>query len=932
MRNKRITNKEFYKNLITNYIFITPLSYKNCLTKAFLINNIFHNNKKNQFYHSQQICKLASKLIVKLEINTDESYKIALEKLCKHYKLNAEVYYLYEEVCEQKEFNYGFENSIKLLFESTHAILILNKQFENDKRLSMIDKEMIWNINENKTQRIKKKDFKTIEMKNDEKFNKFYDLAQKINNKLTIDKQLIMSNYKDLITIKNELNKTANEEQKKSIEKFNFFDTEYDLLTFDIESFNVKKIIDEVEKTQRQTYLIGCWNEKYEYFYFEDFKKFLDDIHLNFKNQIFIAHNLKFDVAEIYKYCSNLRNFNVSIRNNKLYLIEFEITNKKKETKKIKFIDSMNFFNCSLEVLTKNNYKYYKQFESYTNIKNIEEIKNMDDVKANFFELQKYNMLDCFWLMEAMQIFRNNLKKNYKFDVFLNCISAWGMGRKIYYNNYYENNIDCLWYKLNKKILPTYFGGRNEAFYIGTINKNILKLDINWSYPARMVDSLIPWIYKQTIKNINYNKNLFGFVKVIIKSNFNNNWLNKVIPVVGIHDNGKLIFPIFEEYTKVKIFSEELHYILENNYYELKDNKILTYYEFEGTRCFEHFITDIYNKRLQAKKEYNEAYWDMLKVIMNSSYGCFGIKNESTNSIIGNNKQLLYYLLQGNLKNYEYLDTKKEDDINNVFLEFTKLTNYKFQNIAVASAITSYARLFLHKTMQKITDMGYNVFYCDTDSIFTDIPKNELLDENKKWITSIIVDPNILGAWKIENEIEDKSCEIYGLKMYSYIDPKKTKKIKKYNYNYVDLKNGLFTLKFESEIKKIGDEDIECNIGYREEIEQPNIINLTMKGHKNIKKLNDNQIQDKIDELNYKGINIDKHDNYWFKCNIKDIIKGGNVEYKESNKLIQKKYFKGEVLPNGIIIPFTHGHIKTVSEKIIEKLEKIKNYVNWIKF
>lgn len=436
--------------------------------------------------------------------------------------------------------------------------------------------------------------------------------------------------------------------------------------------------------------------------------------------------------------------------------------------------------------------------------------------------------------MESMQIFRKNNKKTYNFDVFLNCISAWGLSRKIFYNFYYEKNIHCLWYKLNKKILPSYFGGRNECFYIGRVNDDLLKLDINWSYPAQMVKQKIPSLYIGTKKNISYNKNLFGFVKVFIKSKFNNKW--KIIPTVGIHVNNKLIFPVIEEYKKVVIFSEELHYIISNNYYELKENKIKTFYEFEGTYCFKEFINDIYNKRLQAKKDENLAYDNMLKTIMNSSYGCFGIKNESTNSILGSNKNLLYYLLQGTLKNFEYLEWTDQEK--NVFLEFTKLTNFKFQNLAVASSITSYARLYLHETMQKIRDLGYIVYYCDTDSIFTNITKNILLNN-----TDIKIDSVTLGAWKIENEIKKNNCEIYGLKMYWYKeDNNKILYKNKYNYSVEEIKinddenNKKFILDFKKEIKNINKEDIEFNNDYEKEIINKNKYSLTLKGHKNIKK------------------------------------------------------------------------------------------------
>jgi len=76
--------------------------------------------------------------------------------------------------------------------------------------------------------------------------------------------------------------------------------------------------------------------EKYEFAEFKTFDQFLNnyletfqekDREGNYKMLIIYAHNLKFDIAEIYSHMGYLKYFRLSHRNGRLYSISF--TNKK---------------------------------------------------------------------------------------------------------------------------------------------------------------------------------------------------------------------------------------------------------------------------------------------------------------------------------------------------------------------------------------------------------------------------------------------------------------------------------------------------------------------------------------------------------------------------------------------------------------------------
>ena len=57
-------------------------------------------------------------------------------------------------------------------------------------------------------------------------------------------------------------------------------------------------------------------------------------------------------------------------------------------------------------------------------------------------------------------------------------------------------------------------------------------------------------------------------------------------------------------------------------------------------------------------------------------------------------------------------------------LSTRKYNNKRFKDvsIATASAVTSYARIFMNKTKLMLRDQGINVFYSDTDSLITNKP------------------------------------------------------------------------------------------------------------------------------------------------------------------------------------------------------------------
>lgn len=114
------------------------------------------------------------------------------------------------------------------------------------------------------------------------------------------------------------------------------------------------------------------------------------------------------------------------------------------------------------------------------------------------------------------------------------------------------------------------------------------------------------------------------------------------------------------------------------------------------------------------------------KLLMNSLYGRFAMSDIFENHIIIDMKDLDDVLLKYNVADWLPLDHHKVliSYTNDDEQEHKLLENYSTANIsiAIASAITGYARIFMSQ-FKNSTD--FNLFYSDTDSIIIDKPLQE---------------------------------------------------------------------------------------------------------------------------------------------------------------------------------------------------------------
>jgi len=276
---------------------------------------------------------------------------------------------------------------------------------------------------------------------------------------------------------------------------------------------------------------------------------------------------------------------------------------------------------------------------------------------------------------------------------------------------------------LDRFVRKSYQGGRTEIFNMVYDNekKPLYCYDVNSLYPTVMRDSDFPSKPKFSTNEFLPDEMGFYHCRVFAPEIH--------IPILGakckvIFDNGiyKKVDSMSElEISKIKkkeiidqfLFpvgefsgywtTNELNYAIKNGY------KILEIYQgvvFENDgKIFKNYVNYFYNKRKNSKTETDKI---ICKLLLNSLYGRFGMDTE---------KDQLH--LEKHCIGETYHSTIKTPSGNEVIFCTSKEEIRTFTNVAVASYVTSYARILMHKILVK--DAKNKVWYMDTDSVFTTV-------------------------------------------------------------------------------------------------------------------------------------------------------------------------------------------------------------------
>lgn len=435
-----------------------------------------------------------------------------------------------------------------------------------------------------------------------------------------------------------------------------------------------------------------------------------------YKKKIIFAHNAQFDLltifGNIFKYVDNKAIFNnkfISARYNGFI-----------------FADSYNILPSSVKAIG--------------NTMNIEKLNN-DKIRSGHLTKKNITKQDINYCIRDCEIVYKALVKIFT-EIGSVKITLSSLSFYKFRSDFLKKNL--LYSELVYEFFKSYYGGRTEAFKIGSCNGAVY--DINSLYPFVMSDMKFPNpLHLKKLEHVNINSFYFylkyyeGLACITVK---HNNFDIGFLP----YKDKKLFFPVGIFKTVVNF--NEIRTALQYNYIEIISIDYIIFSEPEKT-IFNSFVDYYYTKRTGSNNEL-ERY--IYKIILNSLYGRFGMRKKYLSQYFETipDKLLIEYGIKHIWYKCEILNKEVSDCLLTIRNPQTK---YTFNSIPLYSSyITSKARTVL---LGNILKNSYeNILYCDTDSIFI----------NNNFLGTI---GTSLGEFKNENKTV---VQINGLKNYIYID------------------------------------------------------------------------------------------------------------------------------------------------------------------
>jgi len=232
----------------------------------------------------------------------------------------------------------------------------------------------------------------------------------------------------------------------------------------------------------------------------------------------------------------------------------------------------------------------------------------------------------------------------------------------------------------------------------------LISIDANSLYPSAMKKGMFP-VGKHKVMNEDdikdFNKFIGNFLYIVEVEMDAKNTRYPLMPYK--HEDGRLLYPA--QTFRGVYNSIDLEEALNDGYEIKKIHKGV--YWLRSENIFEDFISGLYNKRKQYKKEGNAMEY-VIKIILNSSYGKM-LEEIDSNTIFSktvDDKKLKVKTLRESilLNNGQYQHKEKVERI-------------LYQKpIHIGSFILSYARKIMNNTIRAVKPES--VYYSDTDSIY----------------------------------------------------------------------------------------------------------------------------------------------------------------------------------------------------------------------
>jgi len=346
--------------------------------------------------------------------------------------------------------------------------------------------------------------------------------------------------------------------------------------------------------------------------------------------------------------------------------------------------DSMSLFPFSLKNVTKNfDVKHKKGDFDHTSIN----WKNWKSLKSKW---SPYLKDDCRGLYESLEKFEDYIIDKFTINLKDN-ITLAQLALRVYRTNYLKYPIAC-YSAIEDDIRKSYFGGRTEIFKV--YGEDLNYYDVTSLYPDVMKKKYMP--VGKPIKDANMSVSDFGVLKVTVTAPKDLN-----IPLLPVKSKtGKLIFP---RGTWTGFYCSPELQKAEKLGYKIK---VHFGYRFKRAIIFSEYVDELFALKNSSKK--GSVGYLVAKLLLNSLYGKFGQRRERQQMVIFPESTI----------GLEPIDFYGDLPI------YVKNTTSKAKHIlpAIASFVTSYARVDLYeKCIEAAQAKGGNVYYCDTDSVVTDV-------------------------------------------------------------------------------------------------------------------------------------------------------------------------------------------------------------------
>lgn len=511
-------------------------------------------------------------------------------------------------------------------------------------------------------------------------------------------------------------------------------------------------------------------------------------------------------------------------------------------------------------------------------------LSNLASMRQSLLDYMKQDILLLGGVMQKAQEIYWNV---YKVDL-ESKITLASLALSIFRIKYYDEKkwpIHILNKNEDSFIRRGYYGGHVDVYK--PYGKDLYYYDVNSLYPFVMKEFQMPGgepVWHRNLEGMDLDS-MFGFIEayVVCPKTINKPFL----PYRG-DKNNTLIFPT-GEFVGV-YYSEELKYARDLGYTVLP----ISGYLFERMESpFKDFVSSLFESRLEAKKEKNDAMSYVYKILMNSLYGRFGINPQSTitdicdkdqyNRIIRNSEFIFGDMISEN--NYivaYHSNTDKGSDYWNP---------PKNSAVQLAAAITASARIYMYSYTSR-----EDCYYTDTDSV---VLSNPIPDDK--------VSASALGKFKLEDRI------LEGI----FLSPK--------SYCYTTMEN-TNVLKYKGPAKeKVSPEWFKSQYADPTRTE---LVQVTANFRIDWRSLNilkkDSSFTLGI-KLNPKRNSV-YHENVWVDTEPIDIIDLSSINHigKQIIKSLQNSLIQQQLSQNNILLDKLSQMEREISERNIEKIHTYK--------